>query len=241
LEETGEVVGILTDCVSMARETSVDFALLTLETTKLQQTAAPSTIFSLKPVGTPSEKEAELGRTLFPPEIFACVPGMPLTNLLEKRPFLPSVSSPGRHGRDYREFFSADYLFREVAFTANEGRVMQIEFLQDLMGSPEQTGEKIHALFTWFFALLGQPSEAFAFGADRNRPDYIPVYCQWTNSQATVILGATSSRRPGHCYVTLRVFSSDLPRSKILQQSWATPIPSDLDSLRSAVRKLWPQ
>ena len=233
LEETGEVVGILTDCVTMERETSVDFELLTLERTEPRQGGTPPTVFSLKPVGTASGNEAELGSKLFPPEIFACVPGMNLTNLLEQRPFLPSVSAPGLHGRGYGEFFSSYYLFHEVVFTANQGRVTQIEFFQGLTGAPELTGEKIHSLFNWFFATLGQPSEAFAFGEHRNRPDYLSVYCQWTNSQANVILGATSSSQSRVYYVTLRAFSSELPRSKIMQESW-----SDLESLRRAVIKL---
>lgn len=238
LEQTGEVVGILTHGYSDGDETHIRFSLLNLEPPPVLNSVRPTNVFSLEMEGNGTVDKARVPGLLFPSELFECVPNMPLATLLENRPFLSNVAHDTYRGRAHFEIFDSRYLFREAEFSVNhEKRVWKIEFERYFKGPSKDLFPRVHSMFDWFFASLGRPSEAFAFGEWRNQPGSQSVFCQWSNTQATVIVGAMIWGQKNN-YTTIRVFSSKIPRGKILQPSWTTMIPSDLHSLRKAIRKI---
>ena len=234
LDETGEVIGVLLGAEEFDRETAVDFQLLSLDPPERHPAFVPPTIFSIKTGDQPAARTADFSEAILPPEIFALSPGMPITTILEQRPFLPNRPTPWLHGNNYDEAFASDRLFRSVTFTVSGGQAVKFEFMN---GGPDPTPGQVESLFDWFFATLGKPPEAFLFGEHRHQPGYASIYCQWTNSQATVILGASSSGSK-HIYLELLAFVSGTPPVTILQPSWKTPISSDLGFLRGEVQKL---
>lgn len=234
LNKTGEVIGVLVGAVELRRETIVDFRLFPAGSQPQTPALPVESIFSLKTMGRPAGNIGDTPQSIMPASLFALRPGVPITNLLNERPFLQDIPirSPGKS--HYLELLPKDCLFSTATFTVENGRTTTLEMLSRWPG-PTALGAE--ALFSWFFSALGQPAESFSFGEHRDRPGQVSVYCQWTNEQASVILGV-SSPDSRTIYLELLAHPSTMPRENILQPSWSTPISSDVESLRKELHRL---